>query len=106
MFLIRYLYFFLTSFKIKPTVLLFMSPRGLISILLFLQINDLEIIQIENSVIDERILLVVILTSMLAMTIGTFSNKQKHLPEEAVLTKEEMIDLNSSEDIQEDASVD
>lgn len=106
MFLIRYLYFFLTSFKIKPTVLLFMSPRGLISILLFLQIKDLEIIQIENSVIDERILLVVILTSMLAMTLGTLSNKQKNLSEEAVLAKEKMIDLNSSEGIQEDASVD
>ena len=83
-----------------------MSPRGLISILLFLQIKDLEIIQIENSVIDERILLVVILTSMLVMTLGTLSNKQKNLSEEAVLAKEKMIDLNSSEGIQEDASVD
>jgi len=97
MFLIRYLYFVLTSFKIKPSVLLYMSPRGLISILLFLQIKDLEIIQIENSVIDERMLLVVILTSMLVMTFGTLSNKQKSIPEKAILDEEEMIGLNSSE---------
>jgi|TARA_B110000259_G_scaffold101612_1_gene116999 Kef-type K+ transport system membrane component KefB len=97
MFLIRYLYFVLTSFKIKPSVLLYMSPRGLISILLFLQIKDLEIIQTENSVIDERMLLVVILTSMLVMTFGTLSNKQKSIPEKAILDEEEMIGLNSSE---------
>ena len=97
MFLIRYLYFVLTSFKIKPSVLLYMSPRGLISILLFLQIKDLEIIQTENSVIDERMLLVVILTSMLVMTFGTLSNKQKSIPEKVILDEEEMIGLNSSE---------
>ena len=106
MFLIRYLYFFLTSFKLKPTVLLYMSPRGLISILLFLQIKNLEIIKIENSVIDERILLVVILTSMLVMTMGTISDKQKPLPEEAFLGEEEMINLNSSEDLLEEDSID
>lgn len=106
MFLIRYLYFFLTSFKLKPTVLLYMSPRGLISILLFLQIKNLEIIKIENSVIDERILLVVILTSMFVMTLGTISDKQKSLSEEAVLGDEEMIDLNSSEGLLEEDSID
>ena len=106
MFLIRYLYFVLTSFKIKPSVLLYMSPRGLISILLFLQIKDLEIIQIENSVIDERILLVVILTSMFVMTLGTISDKQKSVSEEAVLGDEEMIDLNSSEGLLEEDSID
>ena len=106
MFLIRYLYFFLTSFKLKPTVLLYMSPRGLISILLFLQIKNLEIIKIENSIIDERILLVVILTSMFVMTLGTISDKQKSLSEEAVLGDEEMIDLNSSEGLLEEDSID
>jgi len=106
MFLIRYLYFVLTSFKIKPSVLLYMSPRGLISILLFLQIKDLEIIKLEKSVIDERMLLVVILTSMLAMTLGTLSNKQKSIPEEVVLEEEEMIGLNSSEDLIEEDPID
>ena len=106
MFLIRYLYFFLTSFKLKPTVLLYMSPRGLISILLFLQIKNLEIIKTENSVIDERILLVVILTSMFVMTLGTISDKQKSVSEEAVLGDEEMIDLNSSEGLLEEDSID
>ena len=83
-----------------------MSPRGLISILLFLQIKDLEIIQLEKSVIDERMLLIVILTSMLVMTLGTLSNKQKSIPEEVVLEEEEMIGLNSSEDLIEEDSVD
>jgi len=106
MFLIRYLYFVLTSFKIKPSVLLYMSPRGLISILLFLQIKDLEIIQIENSVIDERMLLVVILTSMLVMTLGTLSNKQKSIPEKVILEEEEKIGLNSSEGLIEQDSID
>lgn len=104
-FLIRYLYFVLTSFKIKPSVLLYMSPRGLISILLFLQIKDLEIIQLEKSVIDERMLLIVILTSMLVMTLGTLSNKQKSIPEETVFDEEEMIGLNSSEGLINEDSI-
>ena len=83
-----------------------MSPRGLISILLFLQIKNLEIIKTENSVIDERILLVVILTSMFVMTLGTISDKQKSVSEEAVLGDEEMIDLNSSEGLLEEDSID
>jgi hypothetical protein len=53
-----------------------------------LQIKDLEIIQLEKSVIDERMLLIVILTSMLVMTLGTLSNKQKSIPEEVVLEEE------------------
>jgi hypothetical protein len=43
---------------------------------------------------------------MLVMTLGTLSNKQKLIPEEVVLEEEEMIGLNSSEDLIEEDSVD
>ncbi len=72
---LRYLYFLITQFKIKPSPLLYMSPRGLISILLFLQIKDLDFIP-KTLLIDERVLLVVILLSMLVMTFGNLKHKK------------------------------
>ena len=42
MLFIRYAYLSATSFKLKPNTLLYMSPRGLISILLFLQIGEVH----------------------------------------------------------------
>lgn len=71
MFGIRYAYFTTTTFKLKPSPLVFISPRGLISILLFLQIKEIPFMDGIISVIDERVLLVVILASMLIMTQGT-----------------------------------
>lgn len=71
MFGIRYAYFTTTTFKFKPSPLVFISPRGLISILLFLQIKEIPFMDGIISVIDERVLLVVILASMLIMTQGT-----------------------------------
>ncbi|MDB4016216.1 cation:proton antiporter, partial [Flavobacteriaceae bacterium] len=71
MLLIRYVYFIATTFKIKPSPLVYMSPRGLISILLFLQIKEVTFINTAASIIDEQVLLVVILASMLMMTLGT-----------------------------------
>ena len=71
MFGIRYVYFTTTTFKFKPSPLVFISPRGLISILLFLQIKEIPFMDGIISVIDERVLLVVILASMLIMTQGT-----------------------------------
>lgn len=71
MLLIRYVYFIATTFKIKPSPLVYMSPRGLISILLFLQIKEVTFINTAVSIIDEQVLLVVILASMLMMTLGT-----------------------------------
>jgi hypothetical protein len=54
-----------------------MSPRGLISILLFLQLNEVPFINLEESPVDERLLLVVILSSMLVMLLGTMKKDQK-----------------------------
>ena len=72
---IRYLYFTATTFKLKPSPLVFISPRGLISILLFLQISEVSFMEGVTSVIDERVLLVVILASMLIMTKGTMKKR-------------------------------
>ena len=72
---IRYLYFTATTFKLKPSPLVFISPRGLISILLFLQISEVSFMEGVASAIDERVLLVVILASMLIMTKGTMKKK-------------------------------
>ncbi|MDC1030044.1 cation:proton antiporter [Flavobacteriaceae bacterium] len=72
---IRYLYFTATTFKLKPSPLVFISPRGLISILLFLQISEVSFMEGVSSAIDERVLLVVILASMLIMTKGTMKKK-------------------------------
>ena len=71
MFGIRYVYFTTTTFKFKPSPLVFIFPRGLISILLFLQIKEIPFMDGIITVIDERVLLVVILASMLIMTQGT-----------------------------------
>ena len=76
MLLIRYVYFIATTFKIKPSPLVYMSPRGLISILLFLQIKEVTFINTAASIIDEQVLLVVILASMLMMTLGTMKKSK------------------------------
>jgi NhaP-type Na+/H+ or K+/H+ antiporter len=77
MLLIRYLYFIATTFKIKPSPIVYMSPRGLISILLFLQIKEVTFINTAASIIDEQVLLVVILASMLMMTLGTMKKSKQ-----------------------------
>ena len=53
-----------------------MSPRGLISILLFLQLNEVPFINLKESPVDERLLLVVILSSMLVMLLGTMKKEE------------------------------
>lgn len=93
MFIIRYLYLGLTTFKLNTSPLVFMGPRGLISILLFLQIKDLEFINVSESIIDEKVLLIVILSSMLAMLFGTIKRDNKKT------------DLNIDEDISESISL-
>ena len=87
---VRYVYFLLTQFNLKPGPLMFMSPRGLISILLFLQIKDIDFIS-KTTLIDERVLLVVILLSMFVMTFGNLKHKS---PEE----NEEVDDSTLEED--------
>ena len=92
---LRYGYFILTTFKITPSPLVFISPRGLISILLFLQIAEVGFLKEVKTLVDERVLLVVILASMLAMTHGTM--KKAKVPVEA---------LNELEAPEEDTAID
>ena len=77
MLVIRYVYLSATTLKIKPSALVYMSPRGLISILLFIQLKEVSFLNTTTSPIDERVLLVVILGSMLFMLLGTL-NKPKN----------------------------
>ena len=89
MFLIRYMYITFTSLKIKPSPLVYMSPRGLISILLFIQLKDVSFISLDQSPIDERVLLIVILSSMLVMLFGTMKKDKK----EIIIDNEESISI-------------
>ena len=84
MLLLRYAYFTVTTFKVKPSPLVYMSPRGLISILLFIQLKEVEFIDFSNSLINERVLLIVILSSMLFMLIGTLKKQQTAYPKDGI----------------------
>lgn len=77
MLLFRYLYFTVTTLKIKPSSIVYMSPRGLISILLFIQLKEVSFINTIQVPIDERVLLIVILSSMLIMLLGTMKKQKK-----------------------------
>ena len=66
-----------------------MSPRGLISILLFLQIKEVTFINTAASIIDEQVLLVVILASMLMMTLGTMKKANQNTEIESSEDSEE-----------------
>jgi Kef-type K+ transport system membrane component KefB len=76
MWALRYAYFTVTTFKLSPSPLVFISPRGLISILLFLQIDEIKFLENTPVLIDEKVLLVVILSSMLVMTKGTMKKEE------------------------------
>ena len=89
MLLIRYVYFIATTFKIKPSPHVYMSPRGLISILLFLQIKEVTFINTAASIIDEQVLLVVILASMLMMTLGTMKKSKQNSEPDSTENSEE-----------------
>lgn len=75
MWALRYTYFTVTTFKLSPSPLVFISPRGLISILLFLQIDEIKFLENTPVLVDEKVLLVVILSSMLVMTKGTMKKE-------------------------------
>ena len=77
MLLFRYLYFTVTTLKIKPSPIVYMSPRGLISILLFIKLKEVSFINTIQVPIDERVLLIVILSSMLIMLLGTMKKQKK-----------------------------
>jgi NhaP-type Na+/H+ or K+/H+ antiporter len=77
MFGARHLYFSIARFNFNTTPLVYMSPRGLISILLFLQLGTLNDTNLKTNIIDERVLLLVILFSMLIMLLGTLKKSEK-----------------------------
>jgi len=81
---LRYVYFLIVRFELKPSALVYISPRGLISILLFLQIGKLDFLPTKDVVVDSQVLLVVILLSMLAMTRGTMQKEKATLAEDAI----------------------
>ena len=68
--LIRAIYMLLIE-RHHSKALIFFSPRGLITILLFWQLQSVPEFQFQSKAINEKVLLVVILGSMLAMMIGT-----------------------------------
>jgi NhaP-type Na+/H+ or K+/H+ antiporter len=88
MLVLRYIYFTATTLKIKPDSIVYMSPRGLISILLFIQLKEVKFIDLSTSLIDERVLLIVILASMLVMLIGTLKKPKTAYSEDTI--EEEM----------------
>ena len=81
---LRYVYFLIVRFELKPSALVYISPRGLISILLFLQIGKLDFLPTKDVVVDSQVLLVVILLSMLAMTRGTMQKEKATLAEDTI----------------------
>ena len=90
MFGARHLYFSIARFNFNTTPLVYMSPRGLISILLFLQLGTLNDTNLKTNIIDERVLLLVILFSMLIMLLGTL--KKPEIIEDIPLEIETPID--------------
>ena len=98
MFGARYLYLSFSTFSFNTAPLLYMSPRGLISILLFLQLGTLKDPSLKTNIIDERVLLLVILISMLVMLFGTLKNNEikENIPFEIEIPINEEIDSDFS----------
>ena len=80
MLFLRHLYFMIGSFKLNTAPLVYMAPRGLISILLFLQIDKISFPFVRSEWIDERTLLVVILLSMVVLILGNNTPKKAEPP--------------------------
>jgi Kef-type K+ transport system membrane component KefB len=100
---LRYLYFSATTVQIKPSPLVYLSPRGLISILLFLQLKDISFVDLSLSPIDERVLLIVILGTMLVMLLGTLkkfkaSQREDFAEDESPITVEMQLDQPHTSD--------
>ncbi|MGA0212765.1 MAG: cation:proton antiporter, partial [Flavobacteriaceae bacterium] len=104
MLLLRYLYFAISRVQLKPTALVYMSPRGLISILLFIQLKEVAFIDTQNSPIDERVLLIIILCSMLVMLMGTLkkkTNSENEEPSETESANNGPIDIDTADPLLE-----
>ena len=76
---VRYFYLALVLNDEESKPLLYFSPRGLITILLFLSISDYDIQK--SNIVDEKVLLVIIIASMLIMIQGSIKRKKKESEE-------------------------
>jgi len=76
---VRYFYLALVINDEESKPLLYFSPRGLITILLFLSISDYNIQK--SNIVDEKVLLVIIIASMLIMIQGSIKRKKKESEE-------------------------
>ena len=72
---VRYFYLALVLNDEESKPLLYFSPRGLITILLFLSIADYDIQK--SNIVDEKVLLVIIIASMLIMIQGSIKRTKK-----------------------------
>ena len=72
---VRYFYLALVINDEESKPLLYFSPRGLITILLFLSISDYDIQK--SNIVDEKVLLVIIIASMLIMIQGSINRTKK-----------------------------
>ena len=72
---VRYFYLALVLKDEESKPLLYFSPRGLITILLFLSISDYDIQK--SNIVDEKVLLVIIIASMLIMIQGSIKRIKK-----------------------------
>jgi Kef-type K+ transport system membrane component KefB len=72
---VRYFYLALVLNNEESKPLLYFSPRGLITILLFLSISDYDIQK--SNIVDEKVLLVIIIASMLIMIQGSIKRTKK-----------------------------
>ena len=72
---VRYFYLALVLNDEESKPLLYFSPRGLITILLFLSISDYDIQK--SNIGDEKVLLVIIIASMLIMIQGSIKRTKK-----------------------------
>lgn len=104
MFVVRWVYFSILKLKLSfnPTPILYIAPRGLISILLFLEIGVIKDFNVDGKgIVDEKLLLIVILTSMVFMLAGTMKKKKDVLIKE---DEEESVQSDvESEVVSEDA---
>lgn len=93
MLLARYIYMALSTLKIKPTSLTYHAPRGLISILLFFQIKELDNPQFQSDQIDQNLLLIVIILSIAILLIGTMKKTPQTVAPEKSDTELSEVDI-------------
>jgi hypothetical protein len=80
-FLIRYIQIKISKLPLSP--LLFVAPRGLITILLFLSIDKAQ----EISLVNKSLVIQVIILTALVMMIGLILNKKEEIPQDRLENK-------------------